>query len=98
MVTVTARMLGTFNEDANKLIKKLARLTAKTDFGKSMSPLVRKGDAFPIMQSQFRRALGCMIARGQAQYLLKMRHYARPSAREAYQTAEDYNMHNSKHR
>ena len=58
---------GEVNEDANKLIKKLARLTAKTDFGKSMSPLVshsRKGGAFPIMQSQFRRALGCMIARG----------------------------------
>ena len=47
------------------------------------------------MQSQFRRALGCMIARGQAQHLLKRRHYARPSAREAYQTAED---NHSKHR
>ncbi|EJK58748.1 hypothetical protein THAOC_21099, partial [Thalassiosira oceanica] len=55
------------NEDASKLITRLARLTAKTDFGKSMSPLVshsRKGGAFPIMQSQFRRALGCLIARG----------------------------------
>ncbi|EJK47402.1 hypothetical protein THAOC_33878 [Thalassiosira oceanica] len=32
---------GKVNEDASKLItKKLARLTAKTDFGKSMSPLV----------------------------------------------------------
>ncbi|EJK68177.1 hypothetical protein THAOC_10667 [Thalassiosira oceanica] len=34
------------NEDASKLITRLARLTAKTDFGKSMSPLVshsRKG-------------------------------------------------------
>ncbi|EJK71529.1 hypothetical protein THAOC_07019, partial [Thalassiosira oceanica] len=28
------------NEDASKLITRLARLTAKTDFGKSMSPLV----------------------------------------------------------
>ena len=89
---------GEVNEDASKLITKLARLTAKTDFGKSMSPLVshsRKGGAFPIMQSQFRRALGCMIARGQAQHLLKRRHYARPSAREAYHTAED---NHSKHR
>ncbi|EJK74911.1 hypothetical protein THAOC_03383, partial [Thalassiosira oceanica] len=36
------------NEDASKLITRLARLTAKTDFGKSMSPLVshsRKGGA-----------------------------------------------------
>ena len=53
----------------------------------------RKGGAFPIMQSQFRRALGCMIARGQAQHLLKRRHYARPSpsarGKQAYQTAED---------
>ncbi|EJK69535.1 hypothetical protein THAOC_09197, partial [Thalassiosira oceanica] len=61
------------NEDASKLITKLARLTAKTDFGKSMSPLVthsRKGGAFPIMQSK-------------------------PSAQDAYQTAED---DHSKHR
>ena len=58
-----AGAFGEVNEDASKLITKLARLTAKTDFGKSMSPLVspsRKGGAFPIMQSQFRRALGCM--------------------------------------
>ncbi|EJK54647.1 hypothetical protein THAOC_25707, partial [Thalassiosira oceanica] len=36
-------VVGTFgevNEDTSKLITKLARLTAKTDFGKSMSPLV----------------------------------------------------------
>ena len=85
-------------EDASKLVTNLARLTAQTDFGKSMSPLVshsRKGGAFPIMLSQFRRALGCLIARGQAQHLLKRRHYARPSAREAYQTADD---NHSKHR
>ena len=43
---------------------------------------------------QFRRALGYMIARGQAQHLLKQRHYARPSAREAYQTAEDNHIVN----
>ena len=67
---------GEVNEDASKLITKQARLTAKTDFGKSMSPLVvshsKKGGAFPlpIMQSQFRRALGWMIARGQAQHLV----------------------------
>ncbi|EJK58006.1 hypothetical protein THAOC_21901, partial [Thalassiosira oceanica] len=88
---IAAGAFGEVNEDASKLIANLARLTAKTDFGKSMSPLVshsRKGGAFPIMQSQFRRALGCLIARGQAQHLLKRRHYARPSAREAYQTAE----------
>ncbi|EJK65142.1 hypothetical protein THAOC_14040 [Thalassiosira oceanica] len=87
------------NEDASKLVTNLARLTAKTDFGKSMSPPPvshsRKDGAFPIMQSQFRRALGCLIARGQAQHLLKRRHYARPSAREAYQTAED---NHGKHR
>ena len=38
-------------EDASKLITKLARLTTKTDCGKSMSPLVshsRKGGAFLI--------------------------------------------------
>ena len=95
---VVVGAFGEANEDFRKLITELARLTAKTDFGKSMSPLVshsRKGGAFPIMQSQFRRALGCLVARGQAQHLLKRRHYARPSAREAYQTAED---NHSKHR
>ena len=67
---------GEVNEDASKLITKLVCPTAKTNFGKSMSPLVshsRKGGAFPIMQSQYWRALGCMIAsivRGQAQHLL----------------------------
>ncbi|EJK49158.1 hypothetical protein THAOC_31995 [Thalassiosira oceanica] len=90
---------GEVNEDMSKLFTKLARLTAKTDFGKSMSPLVAtagKGAHSPsFMQFQFRRALGYLIARGQAQHLLKRRHYARPSAREAYQTAED---NHSKHR
>ncbi|EJK69331.1 hypothetical protein THAOC_09421, partial [Thalassiosira oceanica] len=68
---IVAGAFGEANEDASKLVTNLARLTAKTDFGKSMSPLVsysRKGGAFPIMQ---------------------------PSAREAYQTAED---NHSKHR
>ena len=96
---IVAGAFGEVNEDASKLVTNLARLTAQTDFGKSMSPLVshsRKGGAFPIMLSQFRRALlGCLIARGQAQHLLKRRHYARPSAREAYQTADD---NHSKHR
>jgi len=47
---------GEVNEDASKLVTNLVRLTAKTDFVKSLSPLVshsRKGGAFPIMQSQF---------------------------------------------
>ncbi|EJK55292.1 hypothetical protein THAOC_24990 [Thalassiosira oceanica] len=66
---IVVGVFGEVNEDASKLITKLARLTAKTDFGKSMSPLVshsKKGGAFPIMQSQFRRV--------QAQHLLKRRH------------------------
>ncbi|EJK52626.1 hypothetical protein THAOC_28080, partial [Thalassiosira oceanica] len=57
---IVAGSFGEVNEDASKLVTNLARLTAKTDFGKSMSPLVshsRKDGAFPIMQSQFRRAL-----------------------------------------
>mmetsp|Transcript_18027 Transcript_18027/g.41417 ORF Transcript_18027/g.41417 Transcript_18027/m.41417 type:complete len:89 (+) Transcript_18027:396-662(+) len=41
---------GEVNDDASKLITKLTRLTAKTDFGKSMSPLAsshsRKGGTF----------------------------------------------------
>ena len=57
---IVAGAFGEVNEDASKLVTNLARLTAQTDFGKSMSPLVshsRKGGAFPIMLSQFRRAL-----------------------------------------
>ena len=51
---VVAGAFGEVNEDASKLVTQLARLTAKTDLGKMMSPLVshsRKGGAFPIMQS-----------------------------------------------
>ena len=52
---------GKVNEDASKLITKLARLTAKTDFGKSMLPLHsqhnRKRGAFPIIQFQFKPTL-----------------------------------------
>ncbi|EJK68548.1 hypothetical protein THAOC_10260 [Thalassiosira oceanica] len=36
---VVAGAFGEVNEDASKLVTNLARLTAKTDFGKSMSPL-----------------------------------------------------------
>ncbi|EJK74234.1 hypothetical protein THAOC_04099, partial [Thalassiosira oceanica] len=51
---IVAGEFSEVNEDASKLVTNLARLTAKTDFGESMSPLVshsRKGGAFPIMQS-----------------------------------------------
>ena len=84
---------GKVNEDASKLITKLARLTAKTDFGKSMLPLHSQpqqergclpNHAVPV---QAHPRIGSMIARGQAQHLLKRRHYARPPAREAYQTS-----------
>ena len=64
-------------------------LPAKTDFGKSMSPLVshsRRGGAFPIMQSQLLRALGCLTARRQAQHLLKRRHDVRPSVASTQHT------------
>ncbi|EJK53201.1 hypothetical protein THAOC_27416 [Thalassiosira oceanica] len=37
---ILAGAFGEVNEDASKLVTNLARLTAKTDFGKSMSPLV----------------------------------------------------------
>ncbi|EJK58118.1 hypothetical protein THAOC_21781, partial [Thalassiosira oceanica] len=36
---IVAGAFSEVNEDASKLITNLARLTAKTDFGKSMSPL-----------------------------------------------------------
>ena len=47
---IVAGAFSEVNEDASKLVTNLVRLTAKTDFGKSMSPLVshsRKGGAFP---------------------------------------------------
>ena len=58
--SIVADAFGEVNEDASKLIMKLARLTAKTDFGKPMSPLVihsnssRKegGGTFPQSCSQ----------------------------------------------
>ena len=51
---------------SSKFVTKPARLTAKTDFGKSYVTTSqpkqdsRKGGAFPILQSQFRHALGCL--------------------------------------
>ena len=38
--SIVADAFGEVNEDTSKLIMKLARLTAKTDFGKPMSPLI----------------------------------------------------------
>ena len=82
VLPIVVGAFGEVNEDASKLVTHLARLTAKTDFGKSMSPLIshsRKGGAFPIMQSVPVQACPRMhVARGQAQHLLKRRHYARP--------------------
>ena len=37
---IVAGAFGKVNEDASKLVTNRARLTAQTDFGKSMSPLV----------------------------------------------------------
>jgi len=49
VLPIVVSAFGEINEDASKLITKLARLTAKTDFGKSMSPTLvsysRKGGA-----------------------------------------------------
>jgi len=82
-------IMRTLASSSQTLHASLPRQTLESRCHHYIASHSRKGGAFPIMQSQFRRALGCLIARGQAQHLLKWRHYARPSAREAYQTAED---------
>ena len=62
-----------------------------------VSPLVnsnRKGGAFPIMQQQFRRAIGVAIVRGHALHKLARLHYVRATPREAAQAARQHHSDN----
>ena len=57
----------------------------------SISPLRnldKKGGAFAIMLSQFRRALGVTIVRDMANHKLSRLHYVRATAEDAKNTAE----------
>ena len=77
---------GDINEDADKIIRRLAREAASGDDGMTISPLVntdRKGGAYPIMLQQFRRIIGVGIVRGQAKHKLARLHYVRETAAEA---------------
>eukprot|EP00956_Cyclotella_meneghiniana_P033359 scaffold95312_cov21-Cyclotella_meneghiniana.AAC.2 len=59
-----ANSFGEVNHDFTRLIKVLAREASASEEGISISPLVntdRKGGAFPIMHSQFKRAIGVAI-------------------------------------
>ena len=86
VIPLCAGPFGEIGEDFSKILKTLARQAAASNDGLVISPLVnsdRKGGAFPIMQQQFRRAIGVAIVRGNALHKLARLHYVRATAREA---------------
>ena len=88
------------NHDFTRLIKVLAREreASASEEGLSILLLVntgRKGGAFPIMHSQFKRAIEVAIARGNATRKLAQLHYVRATKESASYTA---NTNNSQHR
>ena len=88
---------GDINEDADKIIRRLAREAASGDDGMTISPLVntdRKGGAYPIMLQQFRRIVGVGIVRGQAKHKLARLHYVRETAAEAAAVCKSHHSDN----
>ena len=95
VIPLVAGWFGEVNKDFEKVISVLARHAAASDDGLTISPLIntdRKGGAYPIMHSQFRRAIGVAIVRGNAQLKQRRLHFVRATRREA---AEAYNAHSS---
>ena len=67
------------------------QLPATGEDGMSISPLRnmdKKGGAFPIMLSQFRRAVGVTIVRDMANHKLSRLHYVRATPEDAKNTAD----------
>jgi len=87
------------NEALEKVLKQVAKAAAaetETD-GLTISPLIntdRKGGAFRIMHQQFRRAIGCMIVRGQAKLTLGRLHYVRATREEAASVSKSHHSDN----
>ena len=75
----------------------LADAAAASDDGMTVSPLRnldRKGGARVIMRQQFRRALGVMIATGNATLKLARLHYVRKTEREAVEVCRAQHSEN----
>ena len=73
------------------MLRTLAKFAAAGEDGMSISHLRnldKKGGAFAIMLSQFRRALGVTIVRDMANHKLSRLHYVRATAEDAKNTAE----------
>ena len=67
------------------MLRTLAKFAAAGEDGMSISPLRnldKKGGAFAIMLSQFRRALGVTIVRDMANHKLSRLHYVRATTAE----------------
>jgi hypothetical protein len=82
-----------------KVLKRVAKAAAAETDGLSISPLIntdRKGGAFRIiiMHQQFRRAIGCVIVRGQAKLTLGRLHYVRATREEAASVSKSHHSDN----
>ena len=97
MIPLIFGAFGDINEDADKIIRRLAREAASGDDGMTISPLVntdRKGGAYPIMLQQFRRIIGVGIVRGQEKHKLARLHYVRETAAEAAAVCKSHHSDN----
>jgi hypothetical protein len=91
VVPLVVGAFGDVNKDLEKMLRTLAKCAAAGEDGMSISPLRnldKKGGAFAIMHSQFRRALGVTIVRDMANHKLSRLHYVRATAEDAKNTAE----------
>ena len=67
VIPLVAGWFVEINKDFEQIIATLAKETAASNFGRTLSPLIsteKKGEALSIMLQQFRRAIGVQIVRG----------------------------------
>ena len=85
VVPLVVGAFGDVNKDLEKMLRTLAKFAAAGEDGMSISHLQnldKKGGAFAIMLSQFRRALGVTIVRDMANHKLSRLHYVRATTAE----------------
>ena len=66
MIPLVAGWFGEIGRDFEKTLFVLAKESAASDFGRTLSPLVnteKKGDAFPMVLQQFRRAIAVNVVK-----------------------------------
>jgi hypothetical protein len=97
VIPLVVGAFGDVNEALEKVLKRVAKAAAAGIDGLTISPLIntdRKGGAFRIMHQQFRRAIGCVIVRGQAKLTLGRLHYVRVTREEAARVSKSHHSDN----